>query len=537
MPATGVVLIGTVGTIRAMAAQLAASFPGVVPTGAVLVEGPGFAAWAQGGADDLPPILGGLDSFVDLHARRRFRMALISLPPALAGVQSRVEAGLARLGVPARVVPTLEALLAGAGTAGVQAGGVSGGAGRAEIDPAVLIGRTHHGLDARAVGAMIAGKRVLITGAGGSIGSELARVAAGFGPECVVLMERAENALFQIDHQMARRFPGVRRRAVLHDVVDPEQTLRLLMEHRPHVVLHSAAHKHVPLMEDHPSHAVNNNLFGTKSIADASVAAGVERFVMISSDKAVNPTSVMGATKRLAEMYVGALARQQRAGRSCLSIVRFGNVLGSACSVIPIWTDQIAAGGPITVTDPRMTRYFMTIPEAATLVVQAAAMTNTPGVAPVYVLDMGEPVHILELAVRLARLHGLEPVLRRDTWPVQAGPFAADFGAGAGAARAIDLVFSGARPGEKLFEELAYDAEHLRPTGHPGIGCWAGSADSGDPAASAEMIADLSSVRAGGDKARAMDQIRKHVPEMRPPGSPAHAGSPTHAGAGAPARA
>jgi FlaA1/EpsC-like NDP-sugar epimerase len=533
LPATGVVLIGTLGTLRALAAQIEATMPGVVPAGCVLVEGSGGAGgggargeWAHGRSEDLPPVLGGLDALVELHARRRFRLALVSVPVGMEGVLPRIEAGLGRLGLSHRLVPTLESLLADKPARGGGRGGAAGRASVDEVDPAVLIGRTHHGLDARAVGEMIAGKRVLITGAGGSIGSELARVAAGFGPEAVVLMERAENALFQIDHELGRRFPGVRRHAVMHDVVDAEQTLRLVVKHRPDVVLHSAAHKHVPLMEDHPSHAVNNNLFGTKAIADACVAAGVGRFVMISTDKAVNPTSVMGATKRLAEIYVSGLAAQQAArgggggegGGSCLSMVRFGNVLGSACSVVPIWTEQIRRGGPVTVTDPRMTRYFMTIPEAATLVAQAAAMTREPGRAPVYVLDMGEPISIVELAVRLCRLHGYEPRIDRGRLPAAcAGMSEGDleFGAGEPGAEPIDLVFTGARPGEKLHEQLAYAAEMVRPTAHAGIGAWVGAKGGSDPVAAAAMIADLSSVRSGGEPARVQELIRRYVPEMR----------------------
>ncbi len=536
LPPTGVVLIGTLGTIRALAGQIEGTMPGVVPAGCVLVDssggaGGGIDAWSHGRSLDLPPVLGRLDALVELHARLRFKLALVSLPAGMRALLPRIEAGLRTLGLAYREVPTLEAVLSGAGGGAANSASPAGTVNgertmprRAEVDPAVLIGRTHHGLDARAVGEMIAGKTVLITGAGGSIGSELARVAAGFAPAGLVLMERAENALFQIDHELARRFPGVKRHAVLHDVVDAEQTLRQVVKFRPDVVFHSAAHKHVPLMEDHPSHAVNNNLFGTKSIADACVAAGVGRFVMISTDKAVNPTSVMGATKRLAEMYVAGLARQQalRGGGtgSCLSMVRFGNVLGSAGSVVPIWLEQIRQGGPVTVTDPRMTRYFMTIPEAATLVAQAAAMTRQPGAAPVYVLDMGEPIAIAELAVRLCRLHGLEPRIDLATLApaVRAGLPAGglDFGPGEPGAGGIDLVFSGARPGEKLHEQLAYAAENLRPTSHPGIGCWAGEpGDSPDAGLLAGLIADLSSVRSGGESGRVHELIRRYVPEMR----------------------
>jgi FlaA1/EpsC-like NDP-sugar epimerase len=322
-------------------------------------------------------------------------------------------------------------------------------------------------------------------------------------------MERAENALFTIDSEMKRRFPGVARRAVLHDVVDAERTLRLLVECRPHVVFHAAAHKHVPLMEDHPSHAIDNNVFGTKAIADASVAVGAERFVMISSDKAVNPTSVMGATKRLAELYVGALARARGAsglGATRLSMVRFGNVLGSACSVIPIWQQQLAEGGPLTVTDPRMTRYFMTIPEAATLVVQAAALASDAGSAPVYVLDMGEPVRIVDLAVRLAGFHGFVPVLPEGV------STAAPATASGPNAPAMPIVFTGIRPGEKLAEQLAYAAENLAPTPHAGITCWRGGP--GEVADLYRMVCELATVRRGGERDAVLAIIRRYVPEM-----------------------
>ncbi|MFN0011522.1 MAG: polysaccharide biosynthesis protein [Phycisphaerales bacterium] len=388
---------------------------------------------------------------------------------------------------------------------------------RPDMDPAVLIGRTHHGLDRAAVAAILTGKRILITGAGGSIGSELARVAAAFNPERLILMERAENALFSIDNQLARRFPGIPRSAVLHDVVDAEHTLEIVCTHRPHVIFHAAAHKHVPLMEDHPSHAVNNNLFGTKAIADAALACGAERFVLISTDKAVNPTSVMGATKRLAEMYVSSLA----AGPTCFSMVRFGNVLASACSVIPIWAAQLADGAPITITDPRMTRYFMTIPEAATLVAQAAALSSDPTSAPLYVLDMGEPVRILDLALRFVRLSGYQPRVRTDTLPPGTQlPVTLDAPIDL-AAPTVDIVFSGIRPGEKLFEQLAYEAENLAPTTHPGIGSWKMGNPGATPAgtqAITHMIDDMASVRrwGGADQTgRVLELLRKHVPEMR----------------------
>jgi O-antigen biosynthesis protein WbqV len=374
-----------------------------------------------------------------------------------------------------------------------------------------LIGRTPHAIDRNAVAATLTGKRVLITGAGGSIGSELARIVAGFDPAQIVLVERSENALFEIDRELAERTPHIPRRAILHDITDADATLRQFTALRPQVVFHAAAHKHVPLMEDHPAHAVTNNFFGTKSVADAALATGVARFVLISSDKAVNPTSVMGATKRLAEIYVQALHRQGRAvsaNATRYAAVRFGNVLGSACSVLPIWSSQIDRGGPVTVTDERMTRYFMTINEAATLVVQAAAQTPTHSgdadSAALFVLDMGQPLRILDLAQRFIRARGFTPALdTRAHTPAESGE------------PILRLAITGVRPGEKLHEELAYDRERLAPTAHPGIRAWVG--DAGDRANLPALVADLALVR-GGETPRelVLDAIRRHVPEMRP---------------------
>lgn len=520
LPATGVVLIGTPGGVRTMAAHLAglsATGSLCIPVGCVLTTRLSTAADSPAAGGLLPPLLGFADELIDLHARFRFRLALVCLPRKDEPEQRRLAQLLKVLEVPARFVPTVEDLLTGEAVANAHARAPGA------IDPAALIGRTHSGLDHKAVGAILAGKRVLITGAGGSIGSELCRVVAGFGPSELVLVERAENALFQIDHAIARHFPGVPRRAVLHDVVDAAGTARLLGQLKPHVVFHAAAHKHVPLMEDHPAHAVTNNLFGTKSIADAAHACGAERLVMISSDKAVNPTSVMGATKRMAEMYIQHLATVSRKTR--YSLVRFGNVLASACSVIPIWSQQLADGHPLTVTDPRMTRYFMTIPEAATLVVQAGALDQPVGSAPVYVLDMGKPLRILDLAVRFVRLHGMEPRFTvnaantadganlangKEEWVLPETDDAPD-------AATVEVQFTGARPGEKLYEELAYDAERLSRTAHPAIGQWSAEGATVEHHAVEAMMREMSTLRseANPDKDRVVEAIRRHVPEMK----------------------
>lgn len=488
------VLIGTAETAGLLARQLTLLPQPPIVAGCVLLE-------PVSSPDH--PVLGSLDQLGALHALHGFGSAIVSVPVLMKSERLRVLSILSELRIPLREIPPLTDLLSGALPARPARPS-------AHIDTAELIGRTPHGIDRVAVRDILHSKRVLITGAGGSIGSEIARIAATFAPEQLILMERSENALFEIDRQIARRFPSVPRKAVLHDVVDADRTLRLLVDLRPHAVFHAAAHKHVPLMEDHPAHAVDNNVFGTRSIADAAAAAAAERFVMISSDKAVNPVSVMGATKRLAEMYVQSLHRRSLQApehqRTRFCMVRFGNVLGSACSVLPIWESQLAEGGPITVTDERMTRYFMTIPEAAMLVIQAAAMSPEAeaGAAGVYVLDMGDPVRILDLARRMAAAHGFEPFVEGHEHALT------------GETPVMQITLTGARPGEKLHEELAYAAEQLLPSGHPGINGWAG--DGLELPDMARAIASLSSVRTNPDRRTVLDTIRKYVPTLRPEG-------------------
>jgi len=486
------VIIGTGRTVALLLRQLDLAPGAVRVVGCVLADEPLTAPEC--------PVLGTTRDLPAALAPARPDVALVCLPSAMGEESGRVSAALGRLGIAERVIPPIDELI----RAGVPAPAIA----RDEVDPVALLGRTPHGIDRAAVSRILTGRRVLVTGAGGSIGSEIARIAAGFAPEQVVLVERSENALFEIDRQIGRRFPGVKRRAVLHDVVDADGTLRHVVGLRPDVIFHAAAHKHVPLMEDHPSHAVNNNLFGTKAIADAAVAVGADRFVLISTDKAVNPTSVMGATKRLAELYVMGLHQQGRAGGSPtrFSMVRFGNVLGSACSVMPIWQSQIVEGGPLTVTDPRMTRYFMTIHEAAALVIEAGAIDDAGASAAVYVLDMGDPVRILDLAQRLILAHHRRVrVVYRDGSISDVGP--------EGWGGPVEVLITGARPGEKLYEELAYQAELLRPTPYPGINAWAGAAP--ERLNVAAMVAELSAVRHAGDRPSVIAAIRRHVPEMQ----------------------
>jgi FlaA1/EpsC-like NDP-sugar epimerase len=302
-----------------------------------------------------------------------------------------------------------------------------------------LLGREPVDLDEEVVYASIRSRVVMVTGAGGSIGSELCRQVCRFGASRLVLVERYENALFEIHRELTSSFPQVPIEPRVGDITDERRMEQIFSETKPDFVLHAAAHKHVPMMEWNPGEAVKNNIRGTVTIADLADRHGVQRFVLISTDKAVNPTSIMGATKRAAEIYVQALSRRSQ---TKFVTVRFGNVLGSAGSVIPIFREQIARGGPVLVTHPEMRRYFMTIPEASQLVMQAGTMGEG---GEIFVLDMGEPVRIVDLAYDLITLSGLKP---DDD---------------------IEIRFTGVRPGEKLFEELSTKAEHADKTKHPKI--------------------------------------------------------------------
>lgn len=312
--------------------------------------------------------------------------------------------------------------------------------------PTNLLGRPVVNLDTPELQRFIAGKVILVTGAGGSIGSEICRQCLRFCPARLVLVERAENALFEVDRELSERWVGAEIVPALADVTDRSRLAGVFVEHRPHVVFHAAAHKHVPMLEHNPGEAIKNNVFGTQIAAELASEHGAGTFVLISTDKAVNPTSVMGASKRIAEMIVQAANGSADLGiRTRFTAVRFGNVLGSSGSVVPIFRRQIDRGGPVTITHPEMRRYFMTIPEASQLVMQAGAIGRG---GEVFVLDMGEPVRILDLAERLIHDAGLRP------------------------GRDIEVRFTGIRPGEKLFEELAGADDPTLPTGHEKIRVW-----------------------------------------------------------------
>ena len=304
-----------------------------------------------------------------------------------------------------------------------------------------LLGRDEVTLETEKIREILAGKVVAVTGAGGSIGSELCRQIARFKPRQLLLIEQSEVQMFQIEQGLIELGHGPLIVPCVADVLDGPRMRRLFETYKPHVVFHAAAHKHVPLMESHPGEAIKNNTFGTLRTAELALEHNAERFVFISTDKAVNPTNVMGASKRLAEMSMQALSASRRGPTKFMS-VRFGNVLGSSGSVIPTFTKQIAEGGPVKVTHPEITRYFMTTPEAVSLVLQSATWGEG---GEIFVLNMGKPVRILDLARQMIFLSGLQP--ERD----------------------IEITFTGLRPGEKLFEELSHCGENIAPTHHPKI--------------------------------------------------------------------
>lgn len=376
-------------------------------------------------------VYGPIDSLARVAERTDADEVLIAMP-ALSGATTRRVVEQAReAGIEHRTMPSLHDLASGR----VSVSSVR------EVDVEDLLGRPPVRLETGAIAAYVRGRRVLVTGAGGSIGSEIVRQVALFGPAEVVLLGRGENSVFDIDRELARTEPALARHAVICDVRD-EPSLRAVFErYCPDVVFHAAAHKHVPLMERNPAQAVLNNVAGTRNVARLSAEFGVRRLVNVSTDKAVNPTNVMGASKRVAEQVVARAATACPEGCAMVS-VRFGNVLGSRGSVVPIFREQIARGGPVVVTHPDMVRYFMTIPEASQLVLQAGAIAEN---GRVYVLDMGEPVRIQDLARDLILLSGLEP------------------------GRDVEIAFSGARPGEKLFEELLTAEEGTDASPHDQI--------------------------------------------------------------------
>ena len=347
-----------------------------------------------------------------------------------------------------------------------------------------LLGRAPVGLHAGSIRHLVEGKRVLVTGAGGTIGSELGRQIAGLGPKSIVLFERYENALWAVERSLATLKTGVTVYPVIADATDEQRVDEVLAKHRPELILHAAAHKHVPLMELNPCEAIKNNVKGTRIVGEAAVRHGVERFVLISSDKAVNPSSVMGATKRVAELLAMALAEQ---GPTCFVIVRFGNVMGSSGSVIPLFLEQIKGGGPVTITHPDVRRYFMLIPEAVQLVLQAAVLKENGAL---YVLDMGDEIRVVDMARNLIRLAGFIPE------------------------REIPITFIGLRPGEKLSEDLVARDETIEPSRIGGISR-VRSVGGLSHATLEASVAELERLAEKGAASAAMEQLCAMVPTFR----------------------
>ena len=400
---------------------------------------------------------------------------IVAIPSASTALKQRILAASEGCKVPIKTLPSVKQLLANPEAL-------------RQVRPMSLedlLQREPIQMDRQELHALLEGKRVLVTGAGGSIGSELCRQIAQYHPATLILFERYENGLFVLDLELRALYPNITIIPAIGDVTVAERVAEVLQQTDPELVFHAAAHKHVPLMELNPKEAVRNNVLGTKTVAEASLAAGVERFVLISTDKAVNPTSVMGATKRVAEDLMQSLNRR---GETKFTVVRFGNVLGSNGSVVPFFAEQIRRGGPVTVTHPEIKRFFMTIPEAVQLVLQSSLLGQG---GEVFVLDMGEQVKVVDLARNMIVLSGLVP--DQD----------------------IQIVYSGLRPGEKLYEELFEKTEQVEPTAYAkirrAVNVSAAQSDRLDRA-----IANLETAVSHGDDDELIRRLHEAVPTYTP---------------------
>jgi FlaA1/EpsC-like NDP-sugar epimerase len=375
------------------------------------------------------PVLGPTEDIASIAQRYRAEQVLITIAHAHGGAIRRIREACVSAGLRVKIVPGIHEIVGGT----VNLSSIRDVA----IDD--LLRRSPIALDESSLSEALEGTVILVTGAGGSIGSELCRQVLRFSPAKLILLDHAENSLFNIHRELRDHGGTTELVPVVASVTNPNRMREIFALYRPQVVLHAAAYKHVPMMECNASQAIGNNVLGTQVVADLAHEFRCREFVLVSTDKAVKPSSVMGASKRAAEIYVQALAQRSE---TRFITVRFGNVLGSAGSVVPIFKEQIARGGPVTVTDPRMTRYFMTIPEASQLILQAARLGNG---GEIFILDMGEPVKIVDLANDLIRLSGLTP------------------------GEDMKVIFSGIRPGEKLHEELWDRTEATTATKHPKI--------------------------------------------------------------------
>ncbi|MGZ4960715.1 MAG: polysaccharide biosynthesis protein [Methylomonas sp.] len=398
---------------------------------------------------------------------------LIAIPSANDAQMRRIVEICEKCHVPFKTLPSVKELLSGSVTK----------ANLRNVSIEDILGRDPINLDWKSINAHLQGKTILVTGGGGSTGSELCKQLARTQPRKLIVFDQCEFNLYKIDADLNRLYPDVQHLAVLGDVADALSVEQLIHGNRPDIIFHAAAYKHVPLLEGQVREAVHNNLIGTKILAEAAIAAGVARFVLISTDKAVNPTNVMGATKRAAEILCQNL---NASGCTQFTTVRFGNVLDSAGSVVPLFREQIKAGGPITVTHPDITRYFMTIPEACQLIMQAETVGKG---GEVFVLDMGEPVRIIYLAEQMIRLSGKMP------------------------GKDIEIKFVGLRPGEKLYEELFHEQEKLLETGYEKLRL--AKARLYDTTEWAAQIEELAAACRQRDQEEILGQLRQLVPEFR----------------------
>jgi FlaA1/EpsC-like NDP-sugar epimerase len=424
------------------------------------------------------PILGPLSAIRELVERHNVSELILAMPSARGDVVRQVMRVGLDCGIPTLTVPSLPELISRK----------TGAAGLREIQIEDLLRREPVVTDMASIAALATAETVLVTGAGGSIGSELCRQLARLAPATMVLLGHGENSIFDILNELRHDFPDVRFVPVIADVRDRARIVSIVAKHRPRAIFHAAAHKHVPLMEENIVEAVTNNVIGTRNMVDAAVEAGTAHFVLISTDKAVRPTSVMGASKRVAELIVQHAALKH--DRNFVS-VRFGNVLGSRGSVVPTFMRQIRAGGPVTVTHPEMRRFFMTIPEAVQLVLQAGALGRG---GEVFLLDMGEPIRVVDLATDLIRLSGL--TVGTD----------------------IQVKFTGMRPGEKLYEEMFFTGEAVIPTDHPKILRARNGILPDSVVRRMETLVHATTVRSSDDEIREL--LRALVPDFHPHPAP-----------------
>ena len=417
-------------------------------------------------------VRGRLDDIARLVRAYDVDIVLIAMPSASRETMDRVLNVCNEVQVPCRTLPSLTELADG----------------RVEVSrlrPVTvedLLGRDPVVLDSKTISDFLRGKRVVVTGGGGSIGAELCRQIAQHDPAMLVIVDNSEYNLYRIDQELAASYPTLMFTSALGNVQDEDAIEALFAQVKPEIIFHAAAYKHVPIVEENVAEGVRNNIFGTRVVADAAMRHGAHKFVLISTDKTVNPTNVMGTTKRVAELYCQALNRDES---THFVTTRFGNVLASNGSVVPLFERQIASGGPVTVTDPDITRYFMTIHEAASLIMQAGAIGRG---GEIFVLDMGEPVRIRDLAEKMIQLSGLKPY------------------------QDIQIVYTGLRPGEKMHEELFYTKDELQGTTHPKL-----LLANAVPAALGALKADIDRLRdVVADPERARAQLRALVPEFTP---------------------